>query len=647
VVADQVDKWLDMKVIEPSQSPFNSPVVLARKKDGTYRLCLDFRAVNQRTVMTPFPLPNVGTIFERLQGSKHFCKLDLASGFLQIPLSQESRKFTAFSTENGHYQFTRMPFGLTNSPLFFQKTMNEVLGHLLHKGVEIYMDDAVLHSDSEQGLIELLVNVLEAFMAKGLKLNMKKCVFGVNTLEFLGHSVSENGISVSESRKEALKGLPVPQTTKQLRQFLGSFNYVRDYIKDFSVVAGPLFKLLAGKNIPKQKPIEWTESALDAVKQLKASVDSVPLLHFVVPEAPLVLECDASQHGVGGVLYQVGSKGEKQIISFVSKSFSGPALRWSTSEAESFAVYYSITKLRHFLLGRPFTVLTDHKNLLFLKNTMIPKIERWALRLQEFSFIVKHINGKDNVVADSISRLNVLEQESEIPSLSAAEKEEILAQAHGGLVGHHGINRTMAFVKAAGKQWAGLSNDVEHFIQRCTTCAKMKRNRRTFVVSRGTTMSEKPFEMVSLDLMGPLTEDAGHCKYILVVVDNFSRYTLLKAIPDKSAQVVAMALVDLMGTLSVLPKVIRTDHGSEFISKLSEELFALLGVRHETTVTDHPSSNGMVERANQEVAKHLRCLAAEQSVASHWSKLLPFVQRIVNTTPNSTTGLCCSGNRIC
>ena len=628
VTSEQVRIWLELGVVRKSTSPYNSRVVLAKKKDGTYRVCLDFRALNQETVTTPFPLPNIGSVLERLQGSRYFCRLDLSSGFLQVPLSEESARFTAFSTEDGHFEFLRMPFGLRNAPLHFQSVMTEVLGPILHRGAEDYMDDCLIHSPTMEGLCGLLRRALELLKAHGLRLNRKKCLFGVEELDFLGHTVSERGIAVSESRKEALKSLPTPTTLKQLRQLLGSWNYVRDHIADFSVIAAPLFALLAGRKTSKHQPLVWTPQATSALSSLRYVIDKVPLLHFVDSELPLVLEADASEAGLGGVLFQEDKVGNKLVIAYISKSFTGASSRWMMIEKEAFAIYFAVTKLRHFLLGRPFTVRSDCKNLLF-SNSSVAKIQRWTLRLQEFDFVVEHIKGSANVVADGLSRLNLI----------SGDQQELIRKVHGGPSGHHGVNRTLQCLRAAGFTWESMTRDVKNYISNCSICEKMMQSTVSEGVSLGNTMTDAPFDVVALDLVGPLPVDTLGNTYILVAVDVFSRFTWMAALPNKVAETVARALLGLIGSFGIVPRKLRTEHGSEFTAAITNELFGILGTEVELTVTDHPSSNGIVERMNQNVMKQLRCLAAETGKASAWSGLLPFVQRIVNTTPNRTTGL--------
>ena len=633
----QVDEWLHTGIIRNSTSPYSSPIVMARKKSGEHRLCIDYRALNKVTVPLPYPMQNMGTILERVAGSKIFAKLDLSSGFLQIPMDEGSIPFTAFSTADGHYEFLRMPFGLRNAPLHFQSVMNNVLQSLLHKNVEVYIDDNLIHARTVDELVDTLRKVFTELRRHGLKLNKKKCQLGVSEVEFLGHMVDSNGLRVSPSRIESILGLQPPTTVKELRSFLGATNYVRDFLSGYSVIAKPLYEMLGSSRTKGTRPLPpWTDDSLGAFNKIRTLIAEAPTLYFLDSTLPIILECDASDKGIGAVLFQEGpsssdqDSGERrrQVIAYVSKAFNGPSTRWSTSEKEAFAIYYSIRKLRHYLLGNTFTVRTDHRNLLFVDNTEVPKIQRWQLKIQEFDFNIQHIPGSTNCVADSLSRLCAAQSVS---------GKDAIAQFHGTLAGHHGVKRTRDFMLNAGLTWPNMTNDIQQYIDGCVICQKMKKG-SGYDVELRTTMSSAPFELSSMDLIGPFRKDSKGNEYCLTVIDNFSRYTLLKGIPDKRAHTVAHALLELLGTFSVLPKTIRSDHGTEFNNACVVELLNVLGVNHELTVTDHPASNGLVERRNAEVVRHIRNFVNGME-NYEWSVCLPIVQRIVNLSPCATTGM--------
>ena len=636
-IQKQIEEWLDNGIIRHSTSPYSSPIVMSQKKSGEYRLCIDYRALNKISVPLPYPMQHMGTILERVAGSKFFAKLDLSSGFLQIPMDEDSIPLTAFSTADGHYEFLRMPFGLRNAPLHFQAVMNKALQNLLHRNLEVYIDDNLIHAKTMESLVETLREVFTQLRRHGLKLNKTKCQLGVTEVEFLGHVVDSHGLRISPTRVESLLALQPPTNIKELRSFLGSTNYIRDFIDGYSVIAKPLYDMLGSTKTKGNKPLPaWSQSTLDSFNKIRELISESPTLYFVNNDLPIILECDASEKGIGAVLFQEQPQDptpsaqnmKKQVIAYVSKAFHGPSTRWSTSEKEAFAIYFSIRKLRHYLLGTPFTVRTDHRNLLFVSNSEVPKIQRWQMKLQEYQFKIEHIPGSKNIVADSLSRL--------CASQEVASKE-LIERFHGPVVGHHGANKTKSFMLEAGIQWPNMIKDIQDYVKSCPICQKMKGSER-FEVQLGTTMTKAPFEISSVDLIGPLRKDSKGNEYCLTVVDNFSRYTLLKGLPDKRSSTVSQAVLDLLGTFSVLPRVLRSDHGTEFNNSCMSELLEMLGVEHELTVTDHPESNGLVERRNAEVARHIRNFVNEKENYD-WSCCLPIVQRILNLTHCSTIGM--------
>ena len=650
-VREQIDSWLGDGIIEPSDSSTSSPVVMVRKKTGDFRLCVDYRELNRMTRPIPYPMQNIGAILERLSGSKFFSKLDLSSGFLQVPMDPASAHLTAFSTPDGLYQFKRMPFGLTNAPLHFQKVMNRVLESLHHQSLEVYMDDTLVHASSMDAMIGTLRQVFELLRAEGLKLKKSKCQFGVTEIEFLGHLLDGEGLKVSPSRIEALMNVPMPSTLKQLRSFLGAANYLRNYIRDFSVVAGPLYGMLGSMKGHGNSPLgTWSIQEQQAWTELRKRIVETPTLHFLNPNRTIYLECDASDRGVGAVLFQLDDKGHglsdsdnsgadanKKIIAFVSKAFKGPSTRWSTTEKEAFAVYYAVRALKHYLMGIRFVVRTDHRNLLFVKNSDVPKVERWQVKLQDYDYEVEHIPGSENKIADALSRICTIDADP--ASLDAMGWISSIGQYHNAVNGHHGVHRTVRMMKEAGFSGKGIWKAVKSFVSECPICQKGRKGAIPFPVELRTSMSEAPFEVISMDLVGPLVQDVKGNQYVLTLVDNFSRFTLLKALPDKTGATVAEAVLGLLGNFGILPKTIRSDHGSEFTAESSKQLFDTLKIQHQLTVTDHPSSNGLVERRNAEVVRHLRNFANENNAHSNWGQCLPLIQRIINVTVCDTTGL--------
>ena len=289
-IQEQVEEWLKLGVIKHSTSPYSSSIVMTPKKTGEYRLCIDYRTLNKATVPLPFPMQNMGTILERVAGSKFFAKLDLSSGFLQIPMDEGSIPFTAFNTPDGHYEFLRMPFGLRNAPLHFQSVMNRILAPLLHRNLEVYLDDNLVHARTMEELVDTLMNVFSLLRQHGLKLNKKKCQFGVTEVEFLGHIVNSNGLRVSPERIESLLGIQLPTTIKELRSFLGATNYVRDFLDGYSVIAKPLYEMLGSSKLRGSRPLPpWTEESIAAFNKVRDLIKNTPTLYFLDSNLPIIL----------------------------------------------------------------------------------------------------------------------------------------------------------------------------------------------------------------------------------------------------------------------------------------------------------------------------------------------------------------------
>jgi hypothetical protein len=673
VVAREVEELLKAGVIVPSSSRFASPTVLVKKKDGGRRLCVDYRGLNRCTIDMKFPLPHTKTILERMAGRRIFATLDLRQGFHQIPLEQEARHLTAFSTPEGLYEYRRVPFGLKNSPSFFQQTMSRVLGGL-GGCCQVFIDDIVVFGDDQQSFIRNLVRVFDRLRQHQFRLKASKCRFGLSKVEYLGHMVSGEGIELSESKRSAIRNVREPSDVGQLRAFLGLANYFREFIPSYATMARPLTRLCS----PKTR-FTWSEVERTAFNEIKAAIISAPMLAHLDYDHEVVLRCDASLAGVGGVLLQRAGL-EERPVAFVSKAFSPTEARWTTLEQECYAIYHCITALSHHLLGHKFTVETDHKNLVYLDKATSPKVVRWRLRLQEYDFEVQHIPGRENAVADALSRCLVLgpnhvaqpdgapervagdEQgdanpdeghREEPPAVAVlpggdAEHDEeaddrahwpAISRFHGTVVGHRGVHATLDMMRSAGVVFDGMGSAVARFIASCPTCQKVRLGQGSVVAAIKTTAVEEPFTVVAVDVIGPLPEDSRTLsKYVLVAIDGFSRFAELFPCRDTSAAEAARALLQLFGRYGA-PRALRSDQGPQFTAAVVRELLQLMGVDQQFTVAYRPQSNGIVERANGEVLRHLRAIVMDRRLADCWVDALPLVQRCINSTVHASTGV--------
>ena len=405
-IESQVNTLLDNDIIEESYSPWNSPVFIIPKKDSSpqnrkYRMVIDYRKVNAKTVKDKYPLPDISEILAQLGNSKYFSILDLNSGFHQIPLDEASKEKTAFSTNTGHYHFKRLSFGLANGPPTFQRLMNQLLSGLQNIELFIYMDDVVIFSASLEEQIERLKNFLGRIKTAGLTLSPEKCYFLRREVIYLGHHISSEGVKPDAKKIEAVKSFKVPKTKKQCKQFLGLVGYYRKFVKDFAKIARPINLLLK-----KRVEFKWDEAAQKSFETLRDLICTAPILIFPDFNKPFYVTCDASQYAIGSILSQGPSIGEDRPIAFASRSLNEHEIRYSVIEKELLSIIHAVQHFRPYLYGHPFTLITDHRALIYINKTDDPtsRLMRWRIKLNEYDYTIVYKKGCVNTNADALSR---------------------------------------------------------------------------------------------------------------------------------------------------------------------------------------------------------------------------------------------------
>ena len=402
VVEKEIQVMLDLEIIEPSKSPYSSPVVLVRKKDGSCRFCIDFRGLNKITVFDAEPIPNVEDLFVRLAHSRFFTKIDLAKGYWQILVLPEDRPKTAFATHQGLFQFIRMPFGLVSAPAVFARMMRML--HLADLSAENFFDDILVHSASWSDHLHHVRNVLDRLKSYGLTARPSKILAGFQSLEFLGHVVGSGVLRPDESKTEKILQVSTPTTKKQVRSLLGLLSFYRRYIPGFASVAAPLTDLTkeSGRSC---RSIHWTPDCASALQEIQDILSRKPVLLLPRLDLPFVLQTDASSTGLGAVLLQE-FEDSLHPVCFASRKLLDREKRYSTIERECLAIVWAVHKFVRFLWGVRFVLQTDHRPLTYLRtsNFKNSRIMRWALSLQEFSFEVLPVSGRANVFADLLSR---------------------------------------------------------------------------------------------------------------------------------------------------------------------------------------------------------------------------------------------------
>lgn len=414
-IRSQVNRLIENDLIEPCASSYNSPVILVPKKspDGMrkWRMCLDYRGVNKKLVADKYPLPRIDDILDNLGRAVFFSVMDLYSGFHQVPVDPESRDLTAFSTEQGSFRWKVLPFGLNVSPNSFSRMMQLAFSGLPPDMLFIYIDDIIVLGRSEE---EHLINLRETFRRcreRNLKLNPDKCSFFRAEVLFLGHLCTSEGIRPDRSKYSAIAEYPRPNSAESVRRFVAMANYYRKFVPGFSVITIPLNRLTK-KNVP----FVWNEEhqiAFDRIKQILSSPQTLAYPDFT---QEFVLTVDASKAGCGAVLSQ-----NERPIAYASKGFNRAEGNKSTIEQELIAMHWAIKHFRYYLYGRHFLVRSDHRPLIYLYNLKesSAKLTRLRLELAEYTFSIEHIRGKDNVVADALSRVHV----DEIRSIKDRNKD--------------------------------------------------------------------------------------------------------------------------------------------------------------------------------------------------------------------------------
>lgn len=418
-INEQVQEMLKNNVIRPSASPWSSPVVIINKKDGSPRFCVDYRKLNSITERDVYPLPRIDDLLDKLTGSQYFTTLDLKAGYWQIPIAEQDKQKSAFVTSDGLFEFNVLPFGLSNAPATFQRTINSILGALRWDMCLVYLDDIIVYSQSFDRHIQHLDLVLNALEKANVKLNISKCSVARKQLDYLGFRITQNGIKPTTTNVNKVLEFPTPTSAKAAYSFIQMAQFYRRFIADFSTIAAPL-------NVFKSKNAKfvWTTECQKSFDILRKKLSQYPLLGFYDPKSKLKLKIntDASNAGIGGVLHQITRNGHAQPIQYLSRSLSTREKKYSVIEKECLAMVWCISKLRPYLHGRTFTLITDHHPLCWLnkQSSKNGRLDRWSLQLQEYSFDIKYTSGSSNCVADCLSRYpidqpdDVVEQQAEL-----------------------------------------------------------------------------------------------------------------------------------------------------------------------------------------------------------------------------------------
>jgi transposase InsO family protein len=636
----QVNKMLDLGVIQRSNSNRYSQVLLVPKPNEKWRFCIDYQPLNACCEGDGWNLPNIQQMLQRLGSHrpKLFAVMDLTSGYHQAPLNISSRVFTAFITFMGIFEWLRVPMGLKGAASYFQKVLSTVvLLGLVYYVCELYIDDIIVHGQDPESFLVRLRQVFERLRKHNITLNPEKCRFGLSSVEYVGHTIDETGLSFSPEKLNEVLAITPPTYAKELRSFLGLASYFRDHIQNLATIAKPLQDMIT--DYEKKRKLVWTPEAELAFTDVKEAIRRCPKLFFMDDNAPVYLHTDASDYGIGAYIFQI-IDGKELPIAFMSKTLSAEEIKWSTIEKECYAIVFSLRKFEYLLRDKHFTLRTDHANLTYVNDPPSPKVRRWKIAIQEYDFDLEFIDGESNIAADGFSRLLPISVETlcvlkglKIPD----DKYKILGQVHNTNVGHHGLDRMIHKLRSRGQEWKEMRDHVRKFIDNCPCCQKMNNLRVSIKTHPFHLSTTRPMQVIHMDTLSMgITNDNGD-SYLLVLIDACSRWLELYPIPDLTAEIAAMKLFEHFGRFGI-PGQILSDNGSQFQNKLHDELHTLIGVDKLRTTPYSHEENGIVERANKEILRHVRSILFDKGIHKEWHLAIPIVQRILNSQNSSITG---------
>ncbi len=618
-IDSEVQRLLAEDIIEHSSSPWRAQVLVTSNERQKKRLVVDYsQTINRFTELDAYPLPRIDQMIEKISEYKYFSTLDLRSAYHQIPIKPEEKMYTAFEAKGKLYQFKRIPFGVTNGVSGFQRIIDQIIAEENLEDTFAYLDNVTICGRTQEEHDQNLKRFLDCAKKYNLTFNESKNIISVQKINILGYSVSHGNIQPDPDRLKPLKELADPHDAKSQSRVVGMFAYYSQWISHFSDKIKPLVE---NTNFPLPKEVQ------SAFQTLKTEIENAVLV-TVDGNSPLVVETDASDIAIAATLNQNG-----RPVAFFSRTLNSSEKNHSSVEKEAYAIVEALRKWRHYLIGRHFRLVTDQKSVSFMfdntKKSKVKneKIQRWRIELSCYSYDVVYRPGGENHAADALSRA--------FCSAACPDNIETLKDLHSNLC-HPGVARMFHFTSSRNMPFS--MEQVKQVISSCRICAEMK---PSFHQPQNTNLikATQPFERLSVDFKGPLPSKTTN-KYILTIIDEYSRFPFAFACPDMSSTTLIKCFTQLF-SLFGMPAFIHSDRGTSFMSHEFKTFLHEKGVATSRTTPYNPRGNGQVERLNGTLWKTINmALKSHNLDVSNWEHFLPqalhSIRSLLCTATNST-----------
>ena len=692
-IKTQVDEMVRNGIICKSKSPYNSNVILVKKKDNSNRFVIDYRNVNKSTVSDKYPIPNVDDLIEGCRGAKFFTQLDLASAYWCVPIAEKDRIKTAFTVPQGKYHCIRMPYGLKNSGPTFQRMADDMVREVEERGAEgvgAYMDNVYIVSVTFEEHCESLRIVLQSMRERNFSVRADKCEIAYPEIEMLGYKVNGTSLSPAPHNVKKLGEFPRPKNRKELQSLLGIANFNRRFIKDFAVIAKPLSTLTSCK-----VTFKWGNEEEEAFQTLKKCLSETSILGLPDWNLPFQMETDASEIATGALLFQIDKNKQKVSLSYHSRTLNPTQSKWSATERELFAIVDSIKKYSVYCNGKVI-FHTDHEPLKNIRGQRDPrgKIGRWLITLDSVDCDLHYIAGKDNVVADSLSRIVTKDdldyedkaeehiyaidrkatiregQEHDKAVIRAVKQlkkkgkvtkgfyrnhsnlgikegllmkgnrivvptqqtEALIIDYHGQ--NHPGVESTTAIIRSR-FWWRSMAKQIKQLVDNCRTCVQTK-VRKTPKAEMQVMENPKPREAIAIDLGSlPNTPRGNVC--FLVIVDLGTKMVSILPLPNQEAAVIKLALWKGYIGIYGVPKVLVSDQGPNVDGKVIRQICDELNMEKRHSSAYHPQGNGSAEKMVDIFKNKIRAMCASRGAKlTDWDLLAPEAQLAINSQTNKS-----------